>query len=171
MEKKQTHIMYGFITGIIMVVLGIVLYVTGLTFKNEAVQYIAQIPFLVGVILNAMAYSKANDGFVTFGNVFGSGFKMSLIVAIVMVVWSFIAMFVFPDMKDKVLALAREKMLVNPKVTEEQIDMSLNVMKKYWTAIMVAGALFGTLFYGAIFALIGGAIAKKNGERPMTDSF
>lgn len=171
MEKKQTHIVYGFVTGIIMVVVGLVLYVTGLAFKSQAMSYVSQIPFLVGIIVNAMAYSKANDGFVTFGNVFGSCFKMSMIVALVMMVWSFISMFVFPEMKDKALTMMQEQMAKNPKVTDEQVEMSVNMMKKNWNVFMIAGAVFGTLFYGAIFSLIGGAVAKKNGERPMGDNF
>ncbi len=171
MEKKQTHIVYGFVTGIIMVVVGLVLYVTGLAFKSQAMSYVSQVPFLVGVIMNAMAYSKANDGFVTFGNVFGSCFKMSMIVALVMMVWSFISMFVFPEMKDKALTMMQEQMAKNPKVTDEQVEMSVNMMKKNWNVFMIAGAVFGTLFYGAIFSLIGGAVAKKNGERPMGDNF
>lgn len=171
MEKKQTHIVYGFVTGIIMVVVGLVLYVTGLAFKSQAMSYVAQIPFLIGVIMNAMAYSKANEGFVTFGNVFGSCFKMSMIVALVMTAWSFISMFVFPEMKDKALTMMQEQMVKNPKVTDEQVEMSVNMMKNNWNAILIAGAIFGTLFYGAIFSLIGGAVAKKNGERPMGDNF
>lgn len=172
MEKKQTHIMYGFISGVAMVVIAAVLYVTGITMKNEYASYIAQIPFLAGIILNAMAYSKANDGFVTFGNVFGSGFKMSMIVAIVMVAWMIASAFIFPDMKEKILQMSRDNMMArSQRLTEDQIDMSINFMRKYWTVIMVGSAILGTLFFGAIFSLIGGAVAKKNGERPMADHF
>ena len=171
MEKKQTHIVYGFITGIIMVIIGLTLYLTGLAFKSNSMQYVSQIPFLIGIVLNAIAFSKANDGFVTFGNVFGSCFKMAMIVAIVMVGWSIICIFLLPEMKTKAMEMARENMVKNSKVTDEQIDMSLNIMSKYWNVIMLAGAVFGTLLYGAIFSLIGGAIAKKNGERPPMSEF
>ena len=162
--------MYGFISGLAMAILYLVLYLTGISFK-PGVSYISYIPFLVGVILNAMAYSKANDGAVTFGNVFGSGFKASMIVTIVMIAWGFISMFIFPDMKEKALEAAREQMAKNPKVTDEQIEMTLNMTKKYFSVFMIAGMLFSNLFFGAIFSLVGAGVAKKNAVRPAGDNF
>ena len=175
MEKKQTHIMYGFITGIFMTIISLVLYLTGLSFKPgmESIQYVVYLPFLVGVILNAIAYSKANDGFVTFGNIFGSCFKASMLVTLVIIAWSIISVFVFPDMKEKAMTMARDKMAnSSQKMTDEQMDMALNITKKYFTAIMIASVLFSTLFYGVIFSLIGGLVAKKKGPAPITsDNF
>ena len=167
MEKKNTHIAYGFITGIVMVIIGLIIYLVGAAFK-PGMQYVAYIPFLGGIILNALAYSKANDGYVTFGNVFGSGFKASMIVTIVIVIWSVASMAIFPEMKEKAMTMAREQMAKNPKVTDEQIESAMNITKKYWTAFLVAGATLGTLFYGAIFALVGALVAKKKGEKIFT---
>lgn len=170
MEKKNTHIAYGLITGVISVVVSLIIYMTGIAFK-PGMQYVAEIPLLAGIIMNAIAFSKANDGFVTFGNVFGSGFKMAMIVSLVMIVWSIISIFVFPEMKVKAMEVARTEMAKNPKVTDDQIEMSINLMKKYWNAFMIAGIVFSTLLYGAIFALIGGLVAKKKGAMPMADNF
>ena len=171
MENKNQHIMYGFIAGIAMVVVNLVLYLTGLSFKS-GFQYVSAIPFLIGIILNAIAFSKSRDGFVTFGNVFGNCFKASMIVTLVMIVWSVISMFIFPEMKDKALNMASEQMHSNPKMTEDQIDMALNITKKYWNTFLIAGAIFGTLIYGVIFSLIGAIVAQKKGTPPITsDNF
>ncbi len=167
MEKKNTHIVYGFITGIAMVIVGLIVYLAGAAFK-PGMQYISYIPFLIGILLNAVAFSKANDGYVTFGNVFGSCFKASMIVTIVILAWSVVSMMIFPEMKEKAMTMAHDEMMKKQNVTDEQIDMSMNIMKKYWNVFLIAGAIFGTLFFGAIFSLIGGGIAKKNGERPFT---
>ncbi len=171
MEKKNQHIMYGFIAGVAMVVINLVLYLTGMSFKPGA-QYISSIPFLICIILNAIAFSKANDGFVTFGNVFGNCFKASMIVTLIIVGWSVISMFVFPEMKDKALNMAEEQMKKNPQVTDEQIDMAMGITKKYWNTFLIAGAIFGTLIYGVIFSLIGAIVAQKKGKAPITsDNF
>ena len=72
------------------------------------------IPFLVGILLNGIAFSKANDGYVTFGSVFGSCFKMAMIVTLVMVVWGFLSTWLsFPEMKCRNSAkhAAREEMM------------------------------------------------------------
>jgi len=165
MEKKNTHIIYGFVTGIIMVITGLIIYKTGMAFK-PGIQYIAYIPFLVGIILNGIAFSKAKDGYVTFGNVFGSCFRAAMIVTLVMVAWSILSMVIFPEMKEKALAMAREEML-KKNYTDEQIDLALSMTKKYWNAFLIAGSVFGYLFWGAIFSLIGGAIPKKKGPQPL----
>ncbi len=167
MEKKQTHIMYGFVSGIAMAVVGLIVYLAGIAFK-PGMQYISFIPFLVGIVLNAMAYSKANDTYVTFGNVFGSCFKATMVAALVTVAWAIITIFVFPEMKDKAINMTHDEMSKNPKMTDEMIDAALNITRKYWNVLVISAAIFGTLFYGAIFSLIGGAVAKKSGERPIT---
>lgn len=164
MEKKQTHISYGFITGIIMVVVSLILYVTGTSYKPgmQWTSWLAYIPFLVGLILNANAYSKANNADITFGNAFGSCFKASMIVAIVIVAYSVATIFIFPEMKDRIMEMQRAEMAKNPKMTDEILDQSMNMMKKGWNYFLVGGAILGTLLMGALFSLIAAAVVKKN---------
>ena len=164
MEKKHSHIIYGLITGLVMAVTGLVIYYAGVAF-TPGMQYIAYIPFLVGIILNAVSYSKSKDGFVTFGNVFGNCFKAAMVVTLIMVVWSLLSMVIFPEMKEKAITMAREQMM-KKQMTDEQMDTAVNMTRKYWNAFLIAGAVFGNLFWGAIFSLIGGAIAKKKGPQP-----
>ncbi|MCD6013511.1 MAG: hypothetical protein K0Q79_3373 [Flavipsychrobacter sp.] len=166
-QKKQTHIQYGLITGMIMAVISIAIYLAGWSFK-PGMSWLPYLPFLVGILMNAMAYSKANDGYVTFGNVYGSCIKMSMIVALIMVAWALICVFVFPEMKDKAMEYARAEMAKDPKMTEEIMDTALSMTQKFWNPIIIATAIFGTMFWGAILSLIGAAVAKKNGEKPMT---
>lgn len=171
MEKKQTHVPYGFISGIAMVIFGLTLYFTGVAF-NPGMQYVPYIPFLVGIILNATAYSKANGTNVTFGNVFGSCFKATMIVTIVMVAWGVISVYLLPDMKVKALAMIREAMYKSSqKLSDEQIDKIMDTYNKYWTYIVVAITILSSLVYGAIFSLIGALVAKKNPAPRTADNF
>jgi len=165
MEKKNTHIIYGFVTGVVMVIINMIIYLLGAAFK-PGMQYISYIPLLTGIILCAMAFSKANDGYVTFGNVFGSCLKASMIITIVLLTWSILSMYIFPEMKEKAMSVAREKMAENPKMTDEQMDMGMNMMKKYWNVFLIGGVVFGTMIVGALFSVIGGAVAQKKGENP-----
>lgn len=166
MEKKNTHITYGFITGLVMVVVALGLYLTGMVFK-PGMQYIQYAALLIGLILNAQAFTKANDGYVTFGKVFGSCFKAVMIVALVLTLWAVVSAFIFPEMKEKALEVAREQMAKNPKMTDDQIDAALNITKKYWNVIVIAGSVFNNLFFGAILSLIAAAIPKKKGVNPV----
>ncbi|MEO6832950.1 MAG: DUF4199 domain-containing protein [Chitinophagaceae bacterium] len=160
MDKKvQTHIPYGFVIGLAMVVVSALLEVTKLA-EKPGMQWIGAIIFLVGIILEVQAYSKANNAQITFGNAFGSGFKASAIVAIVMIAWGFISLLIFPQIFTRALEKAQTDMATK-KMSEEQIDMAINFTKKYFKLLMVVGALFSTLFMGAIASLIAAAVAKK----------
>jgi uncharacterized membrane protein len=164
MEKKNTHVAYGAITGVVMVIIGLVAYVTGIAF-NPAMRYIGYIPFLIGIILNAMAFSKQHDGFVTFGNVFGSCFKAVMIVALVMVLWSIVSLFAFPEMKQKAMEIAQENLVKN-KMSDDQIEKSMAFMRKGYGTLIIASTVFGTLIVGAIFSLIAAGVVKKKGSSP-----
>ncbi|MCW3120569.1 MAG: hypothetical protein JWQ38_61 [Flavipsychrobacter sp.] len=167
MDKSKQHIMYGFVSGMGLVIVSLIIYVTGMAFK-PGMSYISYIPFLIGIILNAIAYSKSKDGFVTFGNVFGNCFKACLIVTIIVVAWAVASTSLFPEMKEKAFEIARESMAKNPKMTDEAMDSGMSIMKKFYIPMMIAGSLLSTLFYGAIFSLIGAMVAKKKGAPPIT---
>ncbi len=160
MEGKKIHLTYGLVTGLIMVVISVILYILNLSFK-PGMQYITYIPFLIGLIMNANAYSKANDTMVTFGQVFSSCFKACAIVTLILLVWSFISLAVFPDMVDKAMEIARKSM-VEKNLSDDQIDKAIEMTKKFFTPFMIAGVIFGTMFAGALFSLIAAAVAKKS---------
>ena len=159
-SKKQTHIPYGSVTALAMIVVGVILEVTKLS-VNSAMQWLGMIVFLTGIILNAQAFSKTNDADITFGQAFGSGFKATAIISIVMFAWSFIVLMIFPGIYDRGLEKAHTEMTKNPKMSEEQIDMAMSYTKKYFKVLMHAGSLFGTLIFGVIASLIAAAFAKK----------
>jgi len=168
-EKKQTHVIYGLISGIGMVILGVVFYLLGLSLK-PGIQYALYLPFLVGVLLNAMAYSKANDAQVTFGNVFGSCFKVAIIATLILVVWSVVSMFIFPNMKEMIFQSIQERM-AQQKMSDEQIDKVIAWYRRNWTTFLIAGSLIGGMFMGLLFSLLGGAIAKKQPAQIKGDNF
>lgn len=171
MEGKKIHLTYGAISGLLMMLCSLGLYMADLGLKT-GLSYLVYVPFLIGLILNAIAFSKANDGFVTFGSVFGSCFKGAMIVTLCMVLYAIIFVNLFPEMKEKALEMARKEMAKNPQMTDEQMEMGLGITRKYWNVILIGGNLLGTLFWGAIFSVIGALVAKKKGERQFTaDNF
>jgi MFS family permease len=162
MEKKQTHIIYGFLTGLAMVILSVILYVVGLAFESWS-QWLSYIPFFIGLVLNAMNYAKANDNYVTYGNVWGSGIKASMIITLVVLAWGIISTFVFPEMREKGMEMARERM-AQKDMSDEQIDQALQMTQKYFLPFMIAGVVFGTMIAGAILSAIAAAFPKKKGD-------
>lgn len=163
MEKKNTHIPYAFVTALVMIIIGLVLHLADLSYEAW-VQWLSYGIFLVGIITNAVAYSKANDGFVSFGNVFSSGFKASAIITLVMLAWSFISIMIFPEIVERGMEMTRERM-ENQNMSEEQLEQGMAMSQKYFKLFMTMGIVFGFMVAGALFSLIGAAIAKKKGNQ------
>ncbi len=163
MEKKQTHMKIGALTGLAIVIVSVILYVAGLGF-NQWAQWVTYIPFIVGLIINAQAYAKANDHFVTYGNVWSSCFKASAIITLVVLAWSLISIFVFPDLQEKGMEMARERMASQQQLSDEQIDQAMEMTKKFFIPGMIGGVVFGYMIAGAILSLIAAAIPKKKGD-------
>lgn len=162
MQQKQTHLLYGFLTGLAIAIVAITLYVLGLNFEPWA-QWVSYIPFIVGLILNAQKYAQENDHFVTFGKVFSSCFKAAAITALVVLGWSLISIYIFPEMKEKGMEIARQSM-EEKGLADEQIEQAIEMTKKYFVPFMMGGIVFGYMFFGALFSLVAAAIPKKKGE-------
>ncbi len=160
MKKVQTHARYGLITGFVMIVVGLLMYLTNLSFQSWS-QWVSYAFFLGGLILNATAYSKANEANVTFGNVFGSCFKATLIITLMMTVWVIIFIMIFPEMKEKAMEMSTQRM-EQRGMSEEQIEQGMKMAKMFTsTPMMAAITAVGSIFMGSIFSLIASAVAKK----------
>lgn len=165
-NSNNTHFAYGIGIAIAMIILNVVLYVTSLSFKPWA-QWVGYIPFIVGLILNAQAFAKSRDNYVSFGQVFSSCFKACAIITLILLVWGFVSLLIFPGMIDKGMEIARQRM-AEKSMSEEQVDQAMEMTRKYFKLFMVAGIVFGTMFFGAIFSVISAAVTKKKGVNPST---
>lgn len=161
---KQTHTTYGLITGLATIIFGALMMVMKMD-MDSGLQYVTYLIMLAGLVMNAIAYAKANDNYVTFGNVYGSCFKAVLIMSVLALIWGVVIIYAFPDLKDEVLSKMADK-FEKDGTPEEQAEMAMNMTEKYWGITMIFGSLIGTMFMGALLSLIAAAIPKKNGARP-----
>lgn len=162
---QQTHKNYGLITGLVTVIVNLIIYLAGLSNEKWA-QYLGFAPFIVGVVLNAFAFSKANDGYVTFGKVFSSNFKTCAIITLIGIAWSVASIYIFPELKDDAVEMARIQMEKSGNVSEEQIQQGLEMTRKFFVPFMLGGVIFSYMLFGAIFSLVGAAVVKKKGLAP-----
>lgn len=166
MEKKITsHITKGLIISLILIVLGLVFYFTGLYLETWN-QYVVMLVYVAALIWAVLSYGKEKDNSVTFGNLFGHGFKTAAVVTCIMLVYAVVFGFVFPEMKEKIMEKTQEQMSNNPKMTQAQVDQAMEMMKKAFTLFMILGLIFWYLLAGVIASLIGAGIAKKNPPSP-----
>ena len=168
MQKKPvTHFVAGLITGALLII-----YTLILTFMdmmgNQALGSVSYLILLVCIIVFVLQYAKANDNTLNFGQLFTYGFKSTAIATLLVVAFQVVFFMVFPEYKEKFFEIARENM-VKQGQTEEQIDMGVGFMKRFFWAFVIGGTLFFFLCVGAIASLIGAGIAKKN-QRPAVNN-
>src|SRR5436190_10018238 len=130
MEQKVTSpVSKGVIITLLLIVFGLIIYFTG-QMGNKSLNYLQYIILIGGIIWSCILYAKQMNGNVTFGNVFGHGFKTTAVVAALLAVYTFIAVkFLFPDIVDKSMDIARKKMEESRNMSDEQIQQSLDMVR------------------------------------------
>jgi len=164
-EKIVSPQIKGLIISMIIIVIGIAGYYSNLVYSvwfNWAVNGV----FIIAVIIACIHFANQKQGYVTFGNVFMHGFKISLVVALIMLVYSVLAFSVlFPDMKEKLLQMQVEQM-EKAGIDEDKMEQAQKLFDKFFWVGVIGGAIIGNLVLGCIGSLLGGAFAKKNKVDP-----
>lgn len=167
MEKKPvSHITAGLIVGAVGITLFLIYYLAGLSFKTNFYSWIPLLITIGLIIFFVVQYAKANNNNLTFGRLFGYGFRTTIIYTLLMTAFLFIVLYLFPDYKTQYLEVVGNQMDMNNNLNEEQRDVSLKMIEKFFTLTMVGGGLFLNIFMGTIASLIGAAVAKKNPVTP-----
>jgi len=163
METKVTPAWTkGLIISLICIVYGLILYFTG-QMQNKALGWVSFIFLFGGIIWSCTSYAKQMNGNVTFGNAFGHGFKVTAAIAAILAVYTFIAFkFIYPEMIDISMDEARKNMEAKGNASEEQIRQGIEIGRKFFILFAVSGILIITALIGAVAALIGAGVAKKN---------
>ena len=150
----------GLVIGLIQVILALVTYFANIEVSGP-VQWIGYAVFIGGVIWSVYSYGKQLEYNSTFGNYFAHGFKVAALVTAIMIIYIVIFIALFPDFKEKALDKARVAMRAKNNMTEEQMTQALEWTKKFFMVFLIGATLLGYLILGAIAALIGAAITKK----------
>lgn len=162
MEKKITSpVNAGLIISLILIVFTLILYFTGL-YLQQWTQYFAFAIFVGGIIWCVRNHGKETDYTATFGNLFGYGFKMVAVITCVMILYTVISGYIFPEIKEKMLENATEQALKNPKADEEQVRKGMEMFANNYNLFIIMGLLFWYLAMGAIASLIGAAVTRKS---------
>lgn len=162
MEKKPvSHIVAGLIIGISLILYSIILQFAGLR-ENKGLGIVSLVILIGGLIYFITQYGKANDYQLSFGKLFGYGFKATAIITLLGIVFTLIFISLFPEIKEQALENARMEMEKNQKITDAEIEQGMNFTRKAFTLISVGAILFTYLIMGLIGSLIGAAVTRKD---------
>lgn len=170
METKiTTSIVKGVIITLLLIIYGLIIYFTG-QMQNQALTYGQYVIFLGGIIWACVNYSKQMNGNVTFGSVFGHGFKTSAVVTVLILIYTVVALnYLFPDIVDKSIEMSRQKMEESGKLSDSQIDQQVSMVRDHFTLFAVAGIIIFFAIVGALSSLVGAAVAKKQPQDPFAN--
>jgi hypothetical protein len=157
----------GLLIALVVIILHIAGYFTGLGFTTTWYNWVVNLVLLAAIIFACVHFANQKQGFVTFGNVFLHGFKISAVITIIMLVYTLLAFTVlFPDMKEKIFEMQAAQM-EKQGMDEDKMEQATSAMKNFFWPITIGVTIFGTLIWGAISSLIGAAVAKKKKFNPL----
>ncbi len=165
-QKIVSPIQKGIIITLLLIVFCLIIYFTG-QIEYKALSYLQYVILFGGILWTCIYYAKQMNSNVTFGNVFAHGFKTTAVIAALMAVYTFIAVkFLFPDIIDKSLDMAKKQMESKGSLSDEQVQQSLDMVRKFFVPFAMGGILVMFALIGVIASLIGAAVAKKNPQPP-----
>lgn len=171
MEKKPvSYFLVGIVLGLVSIILFLGYYFTGLAYERN---FVAWIPTLVSIgllIYFVTQYSKANGYNLTFGGLFSYGFRSTIIWTLIVVVFMFLVLYIFPEYKVKFMEQMNTQMDQRSNLSEAQRDAAIKMTEKFFNVSVIGGGLFMNMLIGTIGSLIGAAVAKKNPVSPFNQT-
>lgn len=165
-QKPISHIAAGLILASILIVFSMGMYYS----KMEQTGPVAYIPYVIivaGLIVFIQLYGKAKNHEVTFGHLFGYGFKITAMLTLVMIAFTVFFFLAFPEIKEEMFEKAREKMEERGNMAPADIEKGLEVWDKFFWVFTIGGILLVYALVGAIGSAIGAAITKKKPVNPL----
>ncbi len=165
-KSRQLILNYGVYLGLIGVLIHLTFFATGklieLSWLSGTLGFIAMIIFIV---LGIKKFKKENDGFLSFGQALKIGVGMAVVSAVITILYTFLFTNVIdPTFQERAMEAQTQAWLDNG-MTEEQVEQSLEVAKKFQTPLITSAmSILFAAFFGFIFSAITGAILKKTPE-------
>lgn len=171
MDKQvTTPPVKGLIIALALIIFAVIITVM----QQETNRSLSIIPFAImlgGIVWACLSYAKQMDGNVTFGNVFSHGFKTSALIAAIMGLYVALSLTVlFPEALDRGMEMQRLEM-IKKGMSDDQIDKYMTMGRKMAVPMGTIVSVIIYLVVGAISALLGASVAKKNPNPVKQDQF
>ncbi|HSK12645.1 MAG TPA: DUF4199 domain-containing protein, partial [Phnomibacter sp.] len=135
METKQmTPVNKGLILALILIAYSIIIYIAIPDMeKQQNLSWVSSVLLIAGIVWACFTYARDMNHNVTFGNVFAHGFKITAVITSLFVVYTILSFtIIFPEIKDKALEAAAQKMEEQGNLSDTQIDQALEFTKKFF---------------------------------------
>lgn len=167
MEASQKSISsqaltFGLVTGLVMILYNLVLYVFEAT-TNQYLGYVSYVILLIGMFLAIKSYrDKETGGTLSYAQGIGLGTLLALFASILAGIFTFILYkYIDPQGIDPMIQAAREEMYrqgVEGKQLDQMMAMTKRFLKPHWMAV---SGVFYTTLVGLLLSLIVSVFLKQ----------
>lgn len=165
-SSKSVMISHGLMQGIASILLAVIVYAMGQSYDQPIWASLLGFVLMVAFIsMGLKKFKSSNDGFLKLGEAIKIGLGISLVGALIYVIYFILFVNVIePDFYTNMLAVQEQKWL-DQGLTSEQIEGAKAMTEKMSNPMMTSGIVLVTsLFFGFIISLITGLIMKNTKE-------
>lgn len=163
--STKTMLTYGLYLGISTIIVSLLNYSFGNIYEPHwSVQLGNFILLVLFIVLGIKIFRDTNAGLLKLSEAIKIGLGISLIGAMIGVIYLFLFIYVIePDFMTKLSDIQQQTMYEKfPDMPEEQLEQTLEMSKKFTTPTALAlMSIVMSLFLGLIISLISGLILKK----------
>ena len=155
---------YGVILGVVMIVIGVISYVTGMALEGKQwPQWLYYIIFPVVIFYAISQFKKQNANVLSLGQAIKIGLVIGAISAVVYIIYGLIFNYIIdPEFMGQMKEAVRDGLLETPNMTQEMVDQQMKVVEMFMNPLIGSALWIGlSLFFGLIYSLIGGLVMKK----------
>ncbi len=160
----RNSIITGIILGLTLIIFDLLLYIFNAPFKSP-LRYSTVLIIAGFIIYGTITFrDKHNNGFITYGRCFLSGFLIALYGGILFAIYNYLFIKFFDhSIITKMIAIAQQAVADKmPNLDEEKIEEVVQMQKKFMTPFFLSlGALFNSIVWGVIMSLIISIFVKK----------
>ncbi|OIQ38561.1 MAG: hypothetical protein BM563_05880 [Bacteroidetes bacterium MedPE-SWsnd-G1] len=165
-SSKSIMLSKGVMLGIASILLAVTVYALGQSYDQPFWATLVSIVLTIVVIaMGLKEFKGGNGGFLKLGEALKIGLGISLISAIVYVIYFMVFInFIEPNFYENMYAV-QESAWIDAGMTDEQIDGAKSMFETMANPMVTSGiVLISSLFFGFITSLIVGLIMKKSNE-------
>jgi hypothetical protein len=152
----------GLITGGIMVLLSLILFYQFKFPDTGAVKIICYSIFSVGIIVTLFNFKQYGSGEKTFKDYFSEGFKMFVVVVLIMAVFTFVFYKLNPQIFENILAEINKYNAADVNKTAIDVEENSNKLRRAFMPMTVATNTIMYLIIGALVTVCGaGFLSQK----------
>lgn len=153
---------FGLVTGLVMILYNLVLYVFEAT-TNQYLSYVSYVILLIGMFLAIKSYrDKETGGTLSYGQGIGLGTLLALFASLLSGIFTFILYkYIDPQAIEPMIQAAREKMYqqgLEGEQLEQSMAMTKQFIKPHWMAL---SGIFYTTLIGLLLSLVVSVFLKR----------